>query len=122
MLQVAFVAVFGALGALARWGTSRLLGPTEAGIPWATLAVNGIGSFALGLLTGWCLSTNALDERWRLALATGFLGSFTTFSTFSVETVQLADSGRYGLAVANTALHFIVGLGAAVIGYALTKP
>ena len=121
MLNAAFVALFGALGALARFACSKWL-PTSAGtLPWATLLVNGLGSFLLGLLTGWCLSTNALDERWRIALATGFLGSFTTFSTFSIETVQLADSGRYGLAAANTGLHFVVGLSAAAVGFALTR-
>ena len=121
MLNALCVAVFGALGALARWGTGRLVGGTDGGIPWATLMVNGVGSLALGALTGWCLSTNSLDERWRLALATGFLGSFTTFSTFSVETVQLADSGRWDLATANAGLHFVVGLGAAALGFFLAK-
>ena len=122
MLNAASVALFGALGALARYGCSRLLPSTAGGIPWSTLLVNGVGSFLLGLLTGMCLHSDALDERWRLALATGFLGSFTTFSTFSVETVQLADSGRLGLAAANTGLQFVVGLSAAAIGYALTRP
>ncbi len=121
MLNAALVAVFGALGALARFACSKGLPSTTGTLPWATLLVNGLGSFLLGLLTGWCLSTDALDERWRIALATGFLGSFTTFSTFSVETVQLAESGRYGLAAANTGLHFVVGLGAAALGFALTR-
>jgi CrcB protein len=121
MLNAALVALFGALGALGRLGCSKLLPSAAGGIPWATLLVNGLGSLLLGLLTGWCLSTDALDERWRIALATGFLGSFTTFSTFSVETVQLANSGRYGLAAANTGLHFVVGLSAAAVGFALTR-
>ena len=93
MLNAAFVALFGALGALARFACSKWL-PTSAGtLPWATLLVNGLGSFLLGLLTGWCLSTNALDERWRIALATGFLGSFTTFSTFSTGVFSIFRSG-----------------------------
>lgn len=121
MLNALAVAVFGALGALARWGTTKWVQPTQDGIPWGTLAVNGLGSLALGLLTGWCLATNTLDPRWRLALGTGLLGSFTTFSTFSVETVQLAESGRWGLAATNVGLQLAVGLSAAAIGFFIAR-
>jgi CrcB protein len=121
MLNAVAVAVFGALGALARWGTSKWVQPTDAALPWGTLAVNGFGSLALGLLTGWCLSVEGLDPRWRLALGTGLLGSFTTFSTFSVETVQLAESGRWGLAATNVALQLAVGLSAAAAGFFIAR-
>jgi CrcB protein len=85
------------------------------------LVVNGVGSLLLGLLTGWVLATDGLDERWRLALATGFLGSFTTFSTFSVETFQLAESGRWGLAASNVGLQLAVGLSAAAAGFLIAR-
>ncbi len=121
MLTGFFVAIFGALGALARWGVSKIVGTSGTGLPWATLWVNGLGSLLLGLLTGWCLASADLDERWRLALATGFLGSFTTFSTFSVETIQLVEGGRWGLATANVMLQLAVGLTAAATGFFLAK-
>ena len=122
MLNAVFVAVFGALGALARWGSSHWVSQSSASsLPLGTLAVNGIGSALLGLMCGFCLHSDALDERWRLALATGFLGSFTTFSTFSVETIQLADSQRWGLAATNIALQLVVGLTAAAAGFFIAK-
>jgi CrcB protein len=122
MLNGLAVAVFGALGALARWGVNAWVQPaTNGGLPWGTLVVNGVGSLGLGLLTGWCLGLEGLDPRWRLALGTGLLGSFTTFSTFSVETIQLAESGRWGLAATNVALQLAVGLSAAAAGFFIAR-
>lgn len=121
MLNALAVAVFGALGALARWGTSAWVQPANGDLPWGTLAVNGLGSLALGVLTAWCLGLEGLDPRWRLALGTGLLGSFTTFSTFSVETLQLAESGHWGLAATNVALQLAVGLSAAAAGFFIAR-
>ena len=84
------IASCGALGAVARYLVSSLayqwLG---RGFPWGTLVVNGSGSLLIGFLVGYWSYRHSLPEPWRTALITGGLGAFTTFSTFSLEAVQL---------------------------------
>lgn len=100
----------GALGALLRWGLGILL-PTGDGFPWTTLAVNVSGSALLAALP---LLSLVHSRPWLpLLLGTGLLGGFTTMSTFSVETVTLADSGHLGLATGYVAAT-VVGSVAAV--------
>ena len=84
-----FVAVGGLLGVLARWGISRLTLHSEALI-WSTVGVNIVGSFLLGLL----VAEQWFDRDLREGLGVGFLGGFTTFSTFSVQVVMEADAGE----------------------------
>lgn len=112
------IALGGALGALARYGlglaTSRLTAHTAlAGLPLGTLLVNVLGSFALGLVLG-LGALDRLPASARIALATGFLGSLTTFSTFEADTAQLLFQGRPGWAgayvLANVALGFLAFL------------
>jgi fluoride exporter len=94
MLQIIVIAVGGALGSLARYGMSNgvyaLLG---RGFPWGTLAVNVLGSFLMGLLFVLFLERLTLAPEWRAAVLIGFLGAFTTFSTFSIETLNLLEEG-----------------------------
>jgi CrcB protein len=99
------VAVAGGLGAAARFvvdGAVRARTPGSA-FPWATVLVNVSGSLVIGLATGVLLGAGepASLEPWRLGVATGFCGGYTTFSTAMVETVRLARSGRRRLALAN---------------------
>lgn len=84
------------------------------GVPLATLAVNVAGSFAIGLLLG--SDRPWLDERTRLLVVTGVLGGFTTWSAFAWETVSLARGRAPSLALANVALHLLLGLAAAWAG------
>ena len=85
------VALGGAAGATARFGVSQAFAARD-GFPWATFGINVAGSLALGLLMG---AFPSPDEAWRLRalLAIGFCGGFTTFSTFSYETVLLLQRG-----------------------------
>jgi fluoride exporter len=94
-----YVLVFlgGGIGAALRHGVNRAslawLGP---GFPWGTLAVNVLGSFAMGLLAGLFLARSGIGEEARLFLATGILGGFTTFSAFSLDASLLWQRGDYG--------------------------
>lgn len=109
------VAVLGAFGALARFHLDTLVQRRTAGdFPAGTLAVNLIGSFLLGLLTGLSVASDTM-----LVLGTGLLGSFTTFSTWMLETERLAEEGESRVALANLALSLAAGLAAAAAGWAL---
>ncbi|WP_442978258.1 fluoride efflux transporter CrcB [Salarchaeum sp. III] len=104
----------GALGALARYYVGVLVPETE--FPRSTLAVNVLGSFALGLVT----FANA-GETWMLLLGTGACGAFTTFSSFAYETVRLAERGHPRLAAANAALNLLGSFAAVGVAWAATS-
>ena len=110
------VAVGGALGALARYGVQLGLPHSPGAWPWATVAVNLTGCLLIGLLLA-VLLARAPDHPWlRPFLATGVLGGYTTFSTFSVDAVQLVEAGRWPLAVAYVLVSVLGGLAAVVLG------
>lgn len=101
------VAAGGALGASARYGVSLALINSAGRFPFATLTVNILGSFLLGLLFAYSQHT-AISEGWRLFLAVGVLGAFTTFSTFSVEVVALLQQGELGKGLLHAGLNMIL--------------
>jgi len=100
--QLTAVAIGGAAGAVMRWlmasSIQRLAGTA---FPWGTLAVNALGSFLLGFLFIWLIERSSASELARLAITVGFLGAFTTFSTYSLESVRLLQEGAFPLAMAN---------------------
>jgi len=104
----------GALGALARYGTGRMLmALTGHGAPWGVLAVNLIGAFALGVATGLAPGNHLL-----LVAGTGFLGAYTTFSTWMIETESLGERRQGVAAVLNVAGPLLAGLALAAAGIA----
>lgn len=111
------IAVFGALGALARYGVDGLsrqrLG---TGFPWGTFTVNVVGSLAIGLVFALVLGRADVPDWLKLSLTTGFLGGFTTFSAFSLQTHRLLAEGAYGLAAAYVAGSVAAGLAAVAVG------
>lgn len=117
-MQVVYVAVAGAIGALCRWQLGSLF-PTK-GFPWATLGINLSGTFLLTLvLTG--PLTARLNETSLVATTIGLLGSYTTFSTFGHETFTLLRTDRVTLAVAYAVVSLIGGVMFAALGYTVGK-
>ncbi len=111
MTAVLLVAVAGMAGVLARYGVSSAF-QGEA-LPWVTVAINVVGSFALGCL----VVVEWGSPEVRTALGAGFLGGFTTFSTFSVQAVVDVDSGEPGRALLYVALSVVLGIAGAALGY-----
>lgn len=112
----ALLAVGGAAGAVARYAVAGwVYQRTGAGFPWGTLAVNIIGSFLLGAaLTG--LTTSAWQVQLGALLAVGFLGDFTTFSTFAYETVTLGRDRQWTRALSYVLASTILAVLAVVAG------
>ena len=112
----AHVALGGAVGAVGRYQLGRAithwLGPqVVTTFPWATLAVNVIGSFAMGLLAGWMARHGTqYGENVRLLLGVGLLGGFTTFSAFSLEMMLLVERGQTASALAYAGISVLAGL------------
>lgn len=104
MLNVLMICVGASLGALARWRLGLWLSPGGL-LPWGTLAANLVGGFLVGLAVGMFQVMPQLDPLWRMALITGFLGALTTFSSFSIETVELLQAERFAWALGSVALH-----------------
>ena len=110
------IALAGAAGALARWGLNSWFGPRFASFPWGTLLINVTGSFVIGVLFAVLVERGVGSETLRLALMTGFLGAYTTFSAFSLETLRLVEQGAARAAVANVFLSVSLGLVAVWLG------
>lgn len=121
-MKILLIMCGGAVGASLRYlcgiGFVRMLGKD---FPYGTLFVNVLGSFLLGFLSIMLVSRVTISEDMRLALTIGVLGAFTTFSTFSLETVQLFEHGAYAKAVLNIALNLTLTILAIIIGMALAK-
>ncbi len=115
-MRALFVAVAGATGALSRYAISAALPRPEGGFPWATLAINLAGSLVLGLVVA--IAPGRWSEELRLGIGVGFLGAFTTFSTFSVEAGALVRAGQARSAAAYVVVSVLGGLALAAGGYA----
>ena len=99
------VAVGAGLGAVWRWGLGEWLNPLFAPIPLGTLAANLIGGLLVGLSVAYFTHQHTGAPEWRLFVITGFLGGLTTFSTFSMEVVNLIQRHEYGWAFGAAGAH-----------------
>jgi CrcB protein len=122
LYKLIWLAIAGGIGALARYGLAGLF-PTSpgGGFPLGTLIVNVVGCFVFGLL--WAVLE---DKVWfsgemRVVLFTGFLGAFTTFSTFIFETRQLLAESQYVLALVNVAAQNVLGLVLLILGFVIGR-
>lgn len=123
MSKLLFVALGGAAGAVARYLVGvqalRSLGPHW---PWGTFAVNVVGGFLMGALTGWLAQRGGADqERWRLLLAVGVLGGFTTFSAFSLEAALMIEKRAYGQAFGYASGSVILSVAALFAGLMVAR-
>ena len=115
------VALASAVGAPARYLIDRFVATRNRGVfPWGTLVINVTGAFVLGVLVGMG-AHHGLSKQAVVVLGTGFCGAYTTFSTFSVETVRLVEERAFAKAVANVAVSLLAGLLAAAAGLGLAQ-
>ena len=130
MLKLIYVAVGGALGSLLRYAVqgwvqrsaddwlTRLVG---ASFPIGTFVVNMTACLVIGLLGGYFAGPNLVREEYRIGLTVGVLGGYSTFSTFGIESFNLANAGEFGLALANIVLSCAIGFTAVWIGYRIAE-
>ena len=122
-MDVIWVGVGGMVGAASRFGISQLISERwGSALPYGTFVVNLTGSFAIGVILTLLLDRTA-DPAWRLLIVTGFLGGYTTFSSYSFELMALIGGGRLGWAAVYLIASNLAGLaacfGGAVCGRAL---
>lgn len=117
MISVLYVAAGGALGALSRWGLNLTASElTKGDFPYATFIANIVGSFFMGILVAYFLKNVTLSDELKLFLTVGFLGSFTTFSTFSIDAVSLFTRGEILVAITYIFASVILSIGAVMLG------
>lgn len=116
-----YVACGGAIGASARYALSILLPTAVGSFPWATWWANIIGCFLMGLFTAASEKYPILQAEWRLFLAVGILGGFTTFSSFGLETIQMIRHHLYILSFYYIFASLVCGLLALFLGYSVLK-
>jgi len=113
------VAIGGFVGAPARYALDRAIsGRFESDLPWGTFVINISGSLLLGLVTGLSLSHH-FSPLAKALVGTGFCGAYTTFSTFTFETLRLVEVGQYANAALNVTVSTLVGLAGAGVGLAI---
>lgn len=117
MLECILVMIGGAIGALVRYGVTKML-PTEI-FPSSTFAVNITGSFLIGLFSAVIIKYGVTTVIIRHLIIIGFLGSLTTFSTFSLDLVKLLDCGNYFVCIIYLVFSVVLGLCSAFVGMKL---
>lgn len=122
MNQLIVIAAGGAVGAVMRYGMSNAVyAVLGRSFPYGTLAVNVLGSLLMGFLFVLLIERSTFDVLWRSAILIGGLGAFTTFSTFSIETLNLIEDGAVSLALLNILLSVALCIIAVWLGVAVAR-
>lgn len=117
-----WVGVAGFFGAASRYWLDGLVSRATSGsFPWGTLVVNISGCFLIGLLTTVLTERILPHPALRIAITVGFIGAYTTFSTFSYETLRQIQDGAVGLAVVNVLASVVIGISAAWLGFMMGR-
>ena len=121
-MRIALIALFGAIGTLARYALQGLV-QIRAGstFPYGTLAVNLTGCFLLGLIGQFTLNRLVISPDWRVAIAVGFFGGYTTFSSFGWETAKMLEDGEWMRASTYVGASVVAGLLLSVAGIRLAN-
>jgi len=123
MKEVLIVGLGGFVGSISRYLLQNaVVSRFVTVLPFGTLAINLIGSLFIGLIFGLADRYQWMTQEWRLFLAIGFCGSFTTFSTFAFDNLQLLRDGNYFQLFWYTSISFIVGIALAWLGYVIARP
>jgi CrcB protein len=117
----AAVGIGAAFGAWSRWGLAVALNHMVPALPLGTLIANLAGGFLIGAGFEWFMQHTTLPTEYRLFFITGFLGSLTTFSAFSLEAVMLLQEARYGWALALIGSHLVGSLAMTLLGFAVVR-
>ena len=121
-LRLALIAFFGAAGTLARYGLQGVVQHRTGGaFPYGTLLVNLSGCFFLALIAQFTLNHMVIPAEWRLAIAVGFFGGYTTFSSFGWETAKMLEEGEWARASAYVAASVFAGLFLSAAGIRLAN-
>jgi len=121
-LRLALIAIFGAAGTLARYGLQGVVQiRTASTFPLGTLLVNLTGCFLLGLIGQFTLNRMVISPDWRVAIAVGFFGGYTTFSSFGWETAKMLEAGEWAWATAYVGASVVAGLLLSVAGIRLAN-
>lgn len=119
MIGFIFVGLGGAIGSILRYLISLKISSVD--FPYATLSVNAIGSLLMGVAVAFFLKNPDIDNNIKILITTGFLGGFTTFSTFSLDSVNLIQRGEYYLATLYILLNVVLSLLCLFLGFYLVN-
>jgi CrcB protein len=121
-LQLLLIAIFGAVGTLARYGLQGLVQLlVSSAFPYGTLLINLTGCFFVGLIGQFTMNRMVLPPDWRVAITVGFFGGYTTFSTFGWETAKMLEDGEWLRATAYVGASVVAGLLLSVAGIRLAN-
>lgn len=122
MIAYLWISLGAIVGASARYFVSRFIAKVaSATFPYGTLLINVTGSFILGLFLVWSTERALPDPRWRLLIAIGFCGSYTTFSSYAFESFSLFEQGHYMLFASNVLMNNVLCLAGVLAGAMIAR-